>query len=171
MEINLPTGETPFALDRDEGEAVWFAGTLTIIKATGENTQGSFSMVEQLAPPGFGPPRHVHDEDDEMFYIIEGEAEFESGDLHTQAGPGTTVYLPHGTPHAWRTTEQTRLIQLTFQTGFEQFFIEMGTPAERMELPPEPEEPPDVEAIMNRMSELGEKYGFELLGPPLGTEE
>lgn len=169
MEISLPTGEQPFALDRDEGEAVWFLGTLTIIKATDENTQGSFSLIEQLAPDGFGPPRHVHDEDDELFYIIDGEVEFESDDLHTNAGPGTTVYLPHGVPHAWRTMGETRLLQCTFKPGFEEFFVEMGTPADRLELPPEPEQPPDTDAIMNRMGELGEQYGFELLGPPLGT--
>ena len=170
-DIDLPAGDAPFTLDREDGEAVWFLGSLVIIKATGENTQESFSMVEQLSPTGFAPPRHVHQEDDELFYILEGEAEFDAGDMHTRARPGTTVYLPHGVPHAWRTTEQTRLLQLTFQPGFERFFIEMGTPAERLGLPPEPKQPPDTEAIMNRMAELGKKYGFELVGPPLGADQ
>lgn len=68
-------------------------GTLSIIKATSEETDGSFSMVEQLAPAGFSPPLHVHYEDDELFYILSGRVTFEVGNGRITATPGSRVSL------------------------------------------------------------------------------
>lgn len=151
----------PYAHAGDEGTAVWFAGTLVTVKATGEDTDGSFSLVEQLAPAGFGPPLHVHHEDDELFAVLEGEATFWVGDETYPAPAGTVVYLPHGLPHSFRIERDgTRLHQFASPPGFEDFFEAVGEPAPRRELPPPSE--PDVEA----MAAVAEEFGFEILGPP-----
>ena len=163
---SLATAE-PFALDRKEGEPYWFLGTLTTIKATGETTDGSFSMVEQLAPPGISPPLHVHHEDDELFFVLEGTVEFQVGDDRLTVGPGSTVYGPHGVPHSYLTTTEARLLVLTHEPGFEGMFAEVGRPAESWTIP---EEPPS-EAEIERVHEVADEYGFELLGPPLELEE
>ncbi len=60
MSVKIP----PHCLNREEGEAIWFLGTLMIIKATSESTGGAFSLIEQVAPPQFGTPVHVHHGED-----------------------------------------------------------------------------------------------------------
>jgi mannose-6-phosphate isomerase-like protein (cupin superfamily) len=73
MGFTPDTNLTPYALGSEDGEALWFFGTLAIFKATAEQTGGRFSLVEQLARRGMATPLHVHREDDESFYVIEGE--------------------------------------------------------------------------------------------------
>lgn len=155
----------PFALERGEGTSVWFLGTLVTIKATEENTQGSFSLIEELAPPGFGPPWHVHHEDDELFYILEGEETFQVGEQEIRAPEGSTVYAPHGIPHSYKVEGETpaRHLCLTFRPGLENFVLEVGTPAEELTLPPDPE---PTQEELEKIEDLQEKYGFEILGPP-----
>lgn len=154
-----------FALSREEGTSVWFVGSLITVKATDENTQGSFSLIEQVAPPDYGPPWHVHHEDEELVYVIEGEATVFVGDETMEAASGTMVYLPHGVPHSYRIEgeQPARLIVMTFKPGFEQYFIEGGEPAKELTLPPS--EPPSEEKI-EQLSELAPQYGYEILGPP-----
>jgi len=60
--------------------AVWFLGTLMILPATAEQTQGAFGLIEQILPPGFAPRLHVHHNEDEAFYLVEGEASFTCGE-------------------------------------------------------------------------------------------
>ncbi|MDZ7701042.1 MAG: quercetin 2,3-dioxygenase [Halobacteriales archaeon] len=151
----------PYSYARDEGPAYWFAGTLVTVKATGADTNGSFSLVEQLSRADFGPPLHVHHEDDELFSVLEGEATFWVGDEIITAPAGSMIYLPHGIPHSFRTEEDgTRLYQFAYPPGFENFFEAVGEPAARRELPPPTE--PDVEAMVA----VAEDFGFEILGPP-----
>ncbi len=56
-----------------DGEAIWFLGTLSLVKASQESTDGHMAVIEMIAPPGFGSPLHVHHREDEWFYVIEGE--------------------------------------------------------------------------------------------------
>ncbi|NJM08533.1 cupin domain-containing protein, partial [Candidatus Gracilibacteria bacterium] len=55
-------------------------------------------MIEQLAPPGFTTPLHVHYGEDEAMFIIEGSCTFFVGDQVLRAGPGAFVYLPRAVP-------------------------------------------------------------------------
>ena len=63
---------TAHVLGPQEGEAFWGFGALWTQKATAEQTGGRFSMIEETAPRGEGTPLHVHREDDETFYVLEG---------------------------------------------------------------------------------------------------
>lgn len=85
-----------------DGDAYWFLGTLITIKATGETTGGAFSLLEQLAPPGFGPPLHVHRREDETFFGLEGSVRFRCGEQELLVQGGGYVFLPKGIPHAFR---------------------------------------------------------------------
>jgi mannose-6-phosphate isomerase-like protein (cupin superfamily) len=69
-----------FAHEPGEGEAWWWFGLLATIKATKEQTGGRSSLVEILAPDGYGSVLHVHHQEDEGFYILEGEMTFYVGD-------------------------------------------------------------------------------------------
>lgn len=155
----------PYALDREEGTPIWFMGSLITIKATAATTGGSFSLVEQLAPPGPAAPWHVHREDDEFFYVVEGKITARIGEETIEAGAGSTLYLPHGVPHSYRIDgpDPARIVATVSSPGFEQYFVEAGDPAEEFDLPPA--EPPTQE-LLDRVNDLAPKYGVEILGPP-----
>jgi quercetin dioxygenase-like cupin family protein len=152
----------PYALARDEGKSVWFLGTLVTFKATGEETHNGFGLIEQVLPPGFAPPLHVHHNEDEAFYLLEGEITFHSGEQTLKGTPGTFVFFPREIPH-WFLVEgdkPARLLQFNTPVGLEHFFAEMGEPAQALTLPPPGA--PDIE----KMLALASKYNFEIIGPP-----
>src|SRR4028119_2286219 len=94
----MDMGTRPYALAREEGQAVWFLGTLVVVKATGEQTSGTFGLIDNLMPAGFAGPYHVHRNEDESFYVVEGEMTFYVGDERGKAGSGALVYGPRGGP-------------------------------------------------------------------------
>ena len=72
------------------------------IKVSGRDTGGAMAVFEQtgLTPKG-GPPLHVHPEQDEYFYVIEGRYRFQVGTAEYTGGPGDTIFLPRNVPHAF----------------------------------------------------------------------
>lgn len=126
----------PFGASRDTAPSYWSQGILWSVLATGEQTGGAYSVIEQLCPRGSGAPPHTH-EQDEGFYIIEGEATFLIGDRHVSAGSGSFVWVPRGTVHAFRVDSETcRLLNVYTPAGFERAIMLTGHPAEIRTLPP-----------------------------------
>jgi quercetin dioxygenase-like cupin family protein len=158
----MATTVEAYALSRDEGTAIWFLGTLMTLKATGEQTKGTYGLIEQMLPPGFSPPLHVHHSEDEAFYLLAGEASFTCGDQTLKAKPGSFIFFPRDIPHWFRIegTEPARLLQFNFPAGLEHFFLEVGEPALELTLPSA--EPPDLEKLVSTAA----KYHLEILGPP-----
>jgi quercetin dioxygenase-like cupin family protein len=152
----------PYMLGREEGQSVWFLGTLVTLKATNAQTGGAFGLIEQVLPAGFAPPRHVHHREDEAFYVIEGEITFFCGDQTFAAPAGSFVFLPKDIPHAFLVggDRPARLLQMTTPGGFEQFHVDLGEPALSLTLPP-----PAAPAI-EKLLALGPTYNFEVVGPP-----
>jgi mannose-6-phosphate isomerase-like protein (cupin superfamily) len=150
-----------YVLAKGEGKAFWFLGTLFEVKATGVETGGSFSLIEELNPPGDGPPLHIHHNEDETFYILEGEVTFICGEKTIRATPGSYVYAPRGIPHTYRVegTQPARMLTMMVPAGVEQFFIELGTPALELTLPPD-----TVTTDMEKLGCLAKKYNLEILG-------
>jgi mannose-6-phosphate isomerase-like protein (cupin superfamily) len=156
------TGARPRVLHRDEGEALWFLGSLVTVKASAEDTGGRCSVVEFVNPAGFATPLHRHLREDEMFLVLEGAATFRCDDVELSARPGDFVLLPVGLPHAfWVTSvEPLRTLQITVPGGFERFAAEVGGPAAERRLPdPGPVDP----AALGHAAAL---HGMEILGPP-----
>jgi quercetin dioxygenase-like cupin family protein len=89
----------PYALDPGDGEAYWFFGCLVTLKAAGEQTGGRFALTEFVNPAGFASPLHVHHDEHEAFYILEGTAQVHCGDEAFSVAPGSFVLLPRGIPH------------------------------------------------------------------------
>lgn len=156
----------PYIRTSGEGQAVWFLGTLMQFKATGEDNGETFSLIEQVLPPGFAPPLHVHHAEDEAFYILDGEIAVVCGEHRWHAGAGTFVYLPKEIPHGFLVegSQPARLLQFTAPAGLEHFHAEMGEPAQSLTIPPPT--PPDLA----KMQALAAKYHFEIVGPPVGPE-
>lgn len=163
----MSDGHHPYLLSREEGTSVWFLGTLMTVKATGETTNQGFALIEQVLPAGFAPPPHIHQTEDEAFYILEGNLTFTCGDRTLNATPGSFVYLPRGIVHSFTVAAEqpARLLQINTPTGLEHFFVEMGEKAQALTLPPPG--PPDVEKLMA----LAPKYHMEIQLPPPHEEQ
>jgi quercetin dioxygenase-like cupin family protein len=155
-----------FAHEPGEGEAWWWFGLLATIKATKEQTGVRSSLVEILAPDGYGSVLHVHHQEDEGFYILEGDMTFYVGDQTIKAHPGSYLFGPKDVPHAFTVDSgPARLLFVFSPAGFEGLIREEGEPARSLTVPPQPNEEPD-EAEMERMAAIGARYGAEILGPP-----
>jgi quercetin dioxygenase-like cupin family protein len=153
----------PIALGAGEGEALWFLGQLVTIKSSGASTGGRVAVTETLAPQGSGSPLHVHHNEDEWFYVIEGELTFWVGGKVTVAPAGSFVYGPREIPHTFIvSSEQARFLLVVEPAGFEDFVRALGQPAPQLVIPPPVTEPPDVE----RLAAIAAQYGLEILGPP-----
>jgi mannose-6-phosphate isomerase-like protein (cupin superfamily) len=165
------TGTTePAATTRDaffrrpgEGLTIWFLTNRMTIKATAESTGGAYGLVESLIAPGFSPPLHVHHREDEAFWVLEGEVTMQCGVERFSAGPGAFVFLPRDVPHSFVVEGETPARMLTLLTpgGGEGVFIDGGRPAERDGLPPP--SAPDIAALKR----VSERYGAEIVGPPM----
>ena len=126
-----------FVLAPGEGTPIWFLGTLMTLKAGGETTRNAFGLIEQVLPPGFAAPPHVHHREDEAFYILEGQLSFFCGDRIWQAAPGTFVFLPRDIVHWFRVegSQPARILQFNTPAGIEHFFAQAGEPAQEVALP------------------------------------
>jgi quercetin dioxygenase-like cupin family protein len=164
--MTSPAGGTvePIALRRDEGEALWFLGSLAMIRSSAETTDGQVAVIEHLSPPGSGSPLHVHTREDEWFYVIDGALTFWVGGQVIEAPTGTFVYGPRGIPHTFLVSspEPARFLLVTEPAGFESFVRAAAQPAETLAIPPAPTEPPDMERLIAAAAE----QGIEILGPP-----
>jgi mannose-6-phosphate isomerase-like protein (cupin superfamily) len=152
----------PYARKADDGETLWFLGSLMTVKATGAETHGRVTVVEFVNPPGFAPPLHRHVHEDEMFYLLSGHAEFRCGDEVLPAGPGDFVLLPVGVPHTFVVdqSEPLRTLQITTPGGFEAFAAAVGEPALERQLPG----PGRVDPVA--LGHAAVRHGIEILGPP-----
>lgn len=162
MSVNLTADGAGYVLTRGEGAASWFVDTRMTIKAGAEQTHGAFTFIEWQAPAGFGPPRHIHDLDDEAFYVLDGSMTLECGESTWEAGPGDFVLLPRGVAHAFVVTSDViRGLQVTAPSGFEQLVAAVGRVPEHDGLPRP--SMPDIEAVAAASAAVGAR----IVGPPM----
>ncbi len=150
-----------------DGEAIWSLGTLLLVKATGEQTGGAFSLFEVTLPKGASPPLHSHPQD-ESFYVLEGELTLSLDGEQTTLEPGSFAFVPRKVPHTFRVESETAVtITLSTPAGIENFLRDVGVPAERPTLPPaDARRPSDDE---RRAAE--QATGLQVHGPPLGPRD
>lgn len=148
--------QTPYSNTRDN-EAIRFLGLPTLMRSTGESTNGSFGLLEHWEmPPGFATPYHVHQQEDEAFYVLEGEIDFICDGKWLKAGPGTYVYGPREIPHGFKVagSAPASLLVLWTPAGFENFILELSVPFGDLT-------PPDMAKLMA----AAEKHKISILGP------
>ena len=135
----------------------YFLGTPTSLRATAATTNGAFGLVEGQLPPGFESPYHVHTNEDEAFYVVEGEMAFVVDGAWMVGGPGAYVFGPRNIPHGFKVVSDTaaRMLLLCAPAGFEQFVLDLSEPEG---VPPSP---PD----MARLVATAAKYHIDILGP------
>ncbi|MFO1057204.1 MAG: cupin domain-containing protein [Dongiaceae bacterium] len=81
-------------------EVLEVLGGTMIVKADGEGIP--LFIADHPVPPGYAVPLHRHLQDDEIFYILEGELTLLDGTGERRAGPGSCVHLPRGSLHGFR---------------------------------------------------------------------
>lgn len=135
-------------------------GTRWELLATGEQTGGSYAVVEITADPAQGLPLHSHAAR-EAFYVLEGRFELVIGDQRVICGTGGFATIPPAQPHRWRNVGQSqgRLLCFIVPGGLEGFFRQIGQPVPgRRALPPTLETEP--EAVPG---DVAARFGIELL--------
>ena len=108
-------------------------------------------MFRQTIAPKSGPPTHIHQGEDEFFYVVSGEFKVKLGDRIMSAPAQSVMFVPRGTAHAYQNvgTEPGVLLVGVTPGGFEKMF----------------EERQGVDAETNRA--LMRKHKMEVVGPPL----
>ncbi len=142
-----------------EAQGYWQMGILWTPLVSSEQTKGQYSLMEQLMPAFAGPPPHVHDQGDEVFYILDGEMTMQLGEQVVVGGQGQLVRIPAGTAHAFVvTSDSARVLNFYVPAGLDLQVAMLGTPATSPTLPPEgAQRPPSHEqqqAFDNRLHDL-----------------
>ena len=153
-----------YLLGNDEGEAYWLLGMLQVIKISGKDTNGQYGLLEITVRAGDGSPWHVHPDEDEWFYVLEGEFTFYVGGTRLSLPAGSFAFGPKGVPHTFIAEAPNGGKALVgFQPFlFEGFLREVGEPATERVLPPPLTGPPD----MGRVGPIAARNGMVILGPP-----
>jgi quercetin dioxygenase-like cupin family protein len=145
-----------------EGEHLWFAGGgVFTMKATCAETGGSFAMWEDRVVRGKTTPLHLHPNQDEAIYVLEGELLVHvDGEEHPVGEHGLFV-APRGVPHAFLVTSETAcLLSLIAPGAGEAFYRSVSEPVTSTA---DASRPPDFA----RLSEAAQRSDtIELLGPP-----
>ena len=149
----------PAGTDRFRGKREVFGSRVIDTKVSTQDTNGGLSVSELIDVHKGGPSRHLHHEQDEWFYIAEGQYVIEVGDEHYELGPGDSVLAPRKVAHAWAHVGEGRgrlIVALQPAGQIEAFFDELATLGSS----------PDREELSRAFS----SHGMELVGPPLSIE-
>jgi quercetin dioxygenase-like cupin family protein len=126
---------------------------------TSEQTRGAYSLMEQLMPAKAGPPPHVHEYGDELFYILDGELALQLDDQVVEGTAGQLVRIPAGTAHCFAVRSQTARVLNFYVPGMLDTQVTMlGTPATGPYLPAREDQHPastaQQEAFSRRLHDL-----------------
>jgi quercetin dioxygenase-like cupin family protein len=120
-------------------------------KVLTNETGGNLFVMEQRNNKKGGPPRHLHYNEEEYFYVIEGNYIIEVGSDRFELGSGDSLLAPRKVPHAW-----------AFAGADKGRLLISFAPANKMEA---------YFRLINpnskQMADLMREYGMELIGPPL----
>jgi quercetin dioxygenase-like cupin family protein len=140
----------------DDGRTFSAFGSAACFKLEGEHTGGKLCLALAETPPNAGPPLHLHNRDDELFIVVQGELEVTADGETKRAPAGSVVFLPRGTKHTFRNSGTTlsKHWVLVAPSGFEQFYARSADVFSAG--PPNPQALRDIAA----------EYGYEILGVP-----
>ena len=152
--INVAT--KAYELNNVQAPAYWQVDILWTLLASSEQTGGSYTLLEQICPRDSGPSPHYHDQD-EAFYILDGEITYLANGETIKGVAGSFVWVPRGTVHSFRVDSETaRILNSYTPGGFERVIIALGEPAPQRILPPKGRPMHgDQEKIMRVIEEIG----------------
>ncbi len=157
----MPSTASGLHVPAGDGEAWWFMASRMTVLVDSELSGGRLTLALRESAAGFGPPRHIHDTEDEAFFLLEGAMHIVCGDQTWDAVPGSFTWLPRGIEHTFIVTKPARMLQLTTPGGFEALVGELGEKADGPGLPP-----PEVPDIPH-LTEVSARHWNTIVGPPL----
>ncbi|MEO6035869.1 MAG: MerR family transcriptional regulator [Verrucomicrobiota bacterium] len=144
-------------------------------KVSARDTSGAMCVFEFNCTSG--GPRHLHHDQDEWIYVIEGEFDFLVGKEgeKSRLTAGESIFIPRKTAHVWGSADGTRgkIINVYQPAGkMEEFFREVGKCQVGKDLPSLEQTITKTytDAQVKFLHELFDDHGMVLLGPPLGLE-
>lgn len=145
LEISIRDDTTP---KLGYGGHIW-------VHVTGDSTGGAFGMWEGLLPVGASSPIHIHHNEIECVFVMEGTMKFRCGDEEWESGPGTWVEMPKDVAHGIKAVGDTpvRFLEFFLPAGLEQLFNKLPTS--------KPNTKPDLARIL----QVAKAYGLEFVGP------
>jgi quercetin dioxygenase-like cupin family protein len=146
-----------------DGDHHWLLGVLATVKAGAEETGGSMTIAEFEAPPGWAVPPHRHLDQDELFYVLDGEVTFWCDGAESTFTRGGMAWLPRQKPHLFSVSDAgpARLFNIHTGSSFERLVHDLGEPATEPRIPDPPTVEPDPAAIAAGFA----AHGIELLPP------
>jgi quercetin dioxygenase-like cupin family protein len=148
---------TPFHRTPNDTNTYHFLSERVTILASGEDTNGEFSVAHIIEPPRLGPPLHIHENEDETFYILKGQYTFYVGDDIIEAKAGDYVFAPRGIAHRFVSgPEESEFILTASPAGFDQFVKQLGTPVSKDAPLPEVK-PPSLEELQHLVN-ISDKF-------------
>jgi mannose-6-phosphate isomerase-like protein (cupin superfamily) len=160
LTLTVAAGIVASAIPASAHDPVSWNGSEFQILLDAEETGGSIGMfTETTSGPG-GPPAHVHDDADEAFVLLEGEARAMKGGEISSMAQGEAVFVPRGTEHTFSVVGESggKLLIIVAPAGFEGFFSAVA--AEDLKIPDD----------MERINELAARFKQRLTGPPMASE-
>ena len=144
------------------GPVYWGPGDQIRFILTGAQTGGAFFLAEVVVPPGGGPPPHIHEREDETFYLLQGTLTVQVGDQTIQASQGDCAHLPRGIVHSFRNTgkETVQMLVTATPAGIEKFFEEAFCPAAEGK-----EFPTITPELIGRLMAVSARHGQTVLLP------
>ncbi|GAA5162521.1 hypothetical protein GCM10023321_48230 [Pseudonocardia eucalypti] len=138
-----------------EGQAYRLGNAL--FKVGGSQTGGRFDFMLMDVEHRAGPPLHVHEVQDDTFYVLSGVLTVQAGEQVVELGPGDFATVPPGVPHTFDNLDATqgavRVVNLMTPGGYDELFKEWesvsGTPSQE-----------EITSIYAR-------HGAKPVGPPL----
>lgn len=147
----------PVHLEPGEGVVVQnpVGGPITF-KVRGEQTGGTLTVFESEVAPNEGPPLHVHANEDESWYVLDGDLRFRIGDEVRPSPPGSFIFVPRGIAHCFQNVgdRPAQVLVIFTPSGMERFF-------ERFAALPAGSVGPDAFRV------VGAEAGMAVVGPPL----
>ena len=150
-----PTNQKATVASAGEGKKFNVLGhSITAILAK-KNTEGNYYVFECITPPGQGIPPHVHDREDELIYVVDGEFGIMLGGKNFVAKAGDEIYFPKHVPHAFQNigSKAGKTLWTVVPGGnFEEFFDQLGAL-------------PAGEPDLKKVAEIFTMYGMKILIP------
>ena len=151
----------------EQGERLWFLGTLAIIRVPGEAVDGRFALIEFLLPRHASPPLHTHPQD-ESYIVLEGQLTVHAGSERFRLDAGATGVVPAGVAHTFRVDSDTaRVLVLSTPAGIERFVRDGSVPAMAPTVPPAETPRPSPE----QLEQIFRSHSQTNLGPPLAPDD
>lgn len=143
-----------FVLRPGEGRSIDLGHFCMSVKATREQTDGAFSLLEAAEPAGFGPPLHVHQDAAEAFYVLEGEYVIFLDGREFSCPAGSFIFIPAGIAHGFRVGNMaSRKLNLYSPAAMVGYFDELSEASQKGLVDP------------TTLAAIATKYSMKVLGP------